>query len=214
MLRKITAICLGILLMGAGSLSAQRPNPVTLLEKMKAELAAMEAAKFTFSFTALNTGNQSLAELDGEFIAQGQMFLLSTDVSTVYCDGQTKWILDIANNEMMIFPHDASSSDIAENPFAVLINADLKEYNVKPQIKKGSTIILTPKANNASYTQVAITLNLDNYLPSAMEYITINGDTYSVVIHSTTAVSPSDLSFFTPSQELLSDPDMIIVDMR
>ncbi len=214
MLVKIIIFCISALLLGTGNLSAQKTSAVETLEMMKDGLSAMQAAKFSFTFTAQNSKKERLADLGGEFIGQGQMFVLSTDVSRVYCDGQSKWILDIPNDEMTIFPHDASSTDIAENPFAVLLNADLATYNIRLQAKASHTVILTPKDKDATYTQVTITLNSGTYLPSALEYKTVNGDTYAVTIHSTESIPASDPSFFTPPSDLLADPDIYITDMR
>ncbi len=216
------ALCIPMLCV-PDNVSAQKKNlkATELYENIKQKLSDMNAAKFTFTFSAADRDQALLAKVDGMFIGEGNRFKLTTSAMEVYCDGEVKWIYNPVYKELIIFPHDAASTDIAENPFAVLSTADARSFDFTDKAERGfidkqavSIISMRPKDKNASYTSVRIAISDKNSLPASIEYTTINGDTYSVFILSATEVPSSPASFYAPSSELLNDPDIYITDMR
>ena len=91
-----------------------------VLASMQEALKGLGTSDFAFSFQAFGQDGALLGDESGHFVAQGEAFKLSTGSVTVFCDGQVKWIYDMVNEEVTIFPHDVTSVDPAENPFAVL----------------------------------------------------------------------------------------------
>ncbi len=214
-------LCSLSLLISFNATAQKKADAAALYESVRGELADMTAAKFSFTFSATDSDNELLVKLDGEFIGEGDRFKLVTPAMEVYCDGESKWIYDSFGDELMIFPHDAASTDIAENPFAVLSSTGSQAFEFKNKVEDGiihdqsvSIITMTPKQPNAAYQSVRISISQKKGLPLAIEYITTSGDTYTVLILSTTEIPSSPASFYTPSQDLLNNPDIYVTDMR
>lgn len=211
---------------GSGtSAMAQRresvPEAEKLLVEMRNALDRMGAAEFEFSFRAENMAGDVLGEESGSFVAEGECFRMTASLLTVYCDGRTKWIYDMNNEEIAIFPHDAESADPAENPFAVLRKADPSEYNMKGQVR---TVVhdghpaylfrMSSRDVNAAYTFIDFTVSADNCLPVAVTYESRNGDRYRLEILAVRERQHVSKDFFAPPADLLDDPDVLVTDMR
>lgn len=198
------------------------PQPKEVLTSMQEALSGLGTADFAFSFQAFGQDGALLGDESGHFVAQGEAFRLSTDVMTVFCDGQTKWIYDTVNEEVTIFPHDVTSVDPAENPFAVLEKADASLYNFKggtdaDKAEDGSVLYvinMVPKDKGLSFTSLLITVAADTFLPRAVTYLSRTGDRYELQIVSVGSVETKPSDFFVPSQELMDNPDIYITDMR
>ena len=136
------------------------PQPKEVLTSMQDALKGLGTADFEFSFQAFGQDGAVLGDERGHFVAQGEAFKLSTGSVTVFCDGQVKWIYDMVNEEVTIFPHDVTSVDPAENPFAVLEKADASMYSFKGGTENGKaedgralyTIDMVPKDKKLSFT--------------------------------------------------------------
>ncbi len=214
-------LCTLALLTTFNTSAQKRASAVALYEDVHQTLSDMTAAKFTFTFSAIDSEQELLAKLDGEFIGEGNRFKLITPAMEVYCDGETKWIYDSFGDELMIFPHDAASTDIAENPFAVLSNTGSQSFEFMEKVEAGiisdlpvRIITMTSKDQAAAYKSVRIAISETTHLPISIEYISTSDDTYLVLILSTTEIPSSPASFYTPSEELLDNPDIYITDMR
>ena len=198
------------------------PQPKEVLASMQEALKGLGTADFEFSFQAFGQDGTLLGDENGHFVAQGEAFRLSTDVMTVFCDGQTKWIYDTVNEEVTIFPHDVASVDPAENPFAVLSKADASMYSFKggtdtDKAGDGSVqyvINMVPKDKGLSFTFLRIAVTADTFLPCAVTYASRTGDRYELQIVSVGSVEARPSEYFVPSKELMDDPDIYITDMR
>lgn len=198
------------------------PQPKEVLASMQEALKGLGTSDFAFSFQAFGQDGALLGDESGHFVAQGEAFRLSTDVMTVFCDGQTKWIYDTVNEEVTIFPHDVTSVDPAENPFAVLSKADASMYSFKggtdtDKAGDGSVqyvINMVPKDKGLSFTSLRITVTADTFLPCAVTYASRTGDRYELQIVSVGSVEARPSEYFVPSKELMDDPDIYITDMR
>ncbi|HIZ85909.1 MAG TPA: outer membrane lipoprotein carrier protein LolA [Candidatus Coprenecus stercoravium] len=198
------------------------PQPKEVLSSIQKALQGLGTADFEFSFQAFGQDGTVLGDENGHFVGQGDAFRLSTDVMTVFCDGHTKWIYNTVNEEVTIFPHDVSSVDPAENPFAVLSKADASAYSFKggtdaDKAEAGAlvyTVNMVPKDKEQSFTSLRITVNADTFLPRAVIYNSRTGDRYELVIVSAASVEAKPGEFFRPSQELMDNPEIYITDMR
>lgn len=201
---------------------SRAPQPKEVLTSMQDALKGLGTADFEFSFQAFGQDGAVLGDERGHFVAQGEAFKLSTGSVTVFCDGQVKWIYDMVNEEVTIFPHDVTSVDPAENPFAVLEKADASMYSFKGGTENGKagdgralyTIDMVPKDKNLSFTSLRITVSADTFLPVAVTYMSRTGDRYELQIISVNSVETKPSDFFVPSQELMDNPDIYITDMR
>ena len=188
------------------------PQPKEVLTSMQDALKGLGTADFEFSFQAFGQDGAVLGDERGHFVAQGEAFKLSTGSVTVFCDGQ----------EVTIFPHDVTSVDPAENPFAVLEKADASMYSFKGGTENGKaedgralyTIDMVPKDKKLSFTSLRITVSADTFLPVAVTYMSRTGDRYELQIISVNSVETKPSDFFVPSQELMDNPGIYITDMR
>ncbi len=230
-MKKIKTIALYICLVCSFSMQARpayaqtagrAPEPAQLLRQMRQALDALGTAEFGFAFSAKDVSGRELGQESGTFVAQGERFRLSGSVITVYCDGVTKWVYDMSNQEITIFPHDTSSTDPAENPFAVLGKADPADYTFKGAVRKVNTADGTPawkismasKDRNAAYTLIEFTVSRQTMLPVAVSYESRNGDVYELTVASARSVGRLADTEFAPPADLLEDPDVYVTDMR
>ena len=214
-----------LFLAGTGTLyvaNAQRlPQPKELLLQMREALDGMGAADFGFSFMAEDQAGNVLGKETGNFLAEGERFRMTTSSLTVYCDGKTKWLYDMANEEITVFPHDTASTDPAENPFAVLRKADPSGYDFKGSVRnveyEGRPALefrMASKDKNAAYTVVDFTVSAEDWLPVAIVYKNRNGDVYHLSVLSVSSVNGVTDALFVPPAELLDSPDVLVTDMR
>ncbi len=202
--------------------SGKAPEPAQLLRQMRQALDGLGTAEFTFAFSARDAAGRELGRESGTFVAQGESFRLTGSVITVYCDGVTKWIYDMANEEITIFPHDTSSTDPAENPFAVLGKANPEDYTFKGAVRKTDAADGTPawrmsmasKDRNAAYTLIEFTVSRQTMLPVAVSYVSRNGDVYELTVASARSIGRLAETEFAPPADLLEDPDVYVTDMR
>lgn len=231
MMRKVVVsiICpvllAGCIFLPASPLMAQDgrvPQPEVLLGNMRKALDALGTAEFGFEFTAYGKSGELLGEESGTFVAQGEAFLLSGSVITVYCDGVTKWIYDEVNREITIFPHDSVSTDPAENPFAVLSKADPSHYTFRGDVRRVNSgdgqhawrLTMASKDRNAAYTLIEFTVSARTFLPSGIVYESRNGDRYVLKVLSAEGLDRMPQDKFTLPASLLEDPDVYVTDMR
>lgn len=201
---------------GQGKLTA--PQVVAIMQQVLKNSGTME---FGFVFRAENSKGELINETDGTFVAEGECFKMNTPDLEMYCDGASKWLYDMLNDEITIFPHDPNTVEIAENPFAVLNRITPEAYTFRSGVKvmqdKGVTsyrVVMAPKDKSLSYSELAMTVNGTAWLPSEMEYQSVTGDRYIVKINRSGKVPVKGKDYFTPSEELLSNPDIYITDLR
>lgn len=198
------------------------PQPEVLLGNMRKALDELGTARFVFGFSARNGAGDVIGEESGTFVAQGESFLLSGSVISVYCDGTTKWIYDEVNREITIFPHDSASTDPAENPFAVLSKADPSDYTFRGDVRRVNSgdgqyawrLTMASKDRNAAYTLIEFTVSARTFLPSGIVYEGRNGDRYELKVLSAERLDRMPQDRFTPPSGLLEDPDVYVTDMR
>lgn len=192
-----------------------------LLEEMKNQIGKLGTCEIVFEFEAYSSGGELLGEQSGIFIAQGDCFKISTPIVELFCDGESKWIYDIEAVEMTIFPHNKELDDIAENPFGVLKNLDLSHYKFSNRAEKvvvGSNncyqLTLTPKDKDSNYTSLIIAISETTSLPVSLRYLNRNGDWYFLTISSIGEIPQKSSDYFLPGDDVLSNPDLYITDLR
>lgn len=215
--RNILAVAAVLLIPAVMSAQNRSLSPEDVLVFMQEALHGLGTADFSFDFHAEDQAGDILGDESGHFVAQDESFRLSTDAMTMFCDGRTKWIYDMVNDEITIFPHDVTSVDPAENPFAVLSKADPASYTFKGRVRTGDdsyTVVMVPKSGNVSFTQLEIAVSADTFLPVSLKYMNSNGDMYVLSIRGVSSTETLPKDYFKPSEELLDNPDIYITDMR
>lgn len=199
----------------------QKISPKEMAENMKSALSKGESVEFTFSFMSKDPAGKTIAEEEGTFIAQGDCFRMNTDALEIFCDGKAKWLYDKTNEEITIFPHDPSTIEIAESPFAVLGMIDAEKFIFRPGAKsveysgrKLQSFTIVPKDKNVSYSEVTVSLDPDSWYPVLLEYKSIGGDRYILDISGIVMGKARNDSFYVPSPDLMDNPDIYVSDMR
>lgn len=220
----LVSVCISLFACMGGKTSAAAgkvPTARAVLENMQNALSEMAAAEFEFGFKAFNESGAVLADESGSFVAQGECFRLTTGAVEVFCDGKTKWVYDVNNGEITVFPHDPMSADPAENPFAALKNADADKYTFRRGVEARQSdghllysFSMVSKDSKASYTELGISVDASTWLPADVQYVSRNGDVYSLHVISAMPTDRKGMEYFVPSADLLEDPDIWVTDMR
>lgn len=199
----------------------QRLSPKEMAENMKSALSKGGSVEFTFSFMSKDPSGKTIAEEEGTFIAQGDCFRMNTGALEIFCDGKAKWIYDKVNEEITIFPHDPSTIEIAESPFAVLGMIDAEKFIFRPGAKsieyegrQLQSFTIVPKDRNVSYSEVTVSVDPGSWYPVLLEYTSVGGDRYILDISGVVMGKARDTSFYAPSSALMDNPDIYVSDMR
>lgn len=218
--RKIFAVVFSVLV--AFPLLGQKlPSAKFVVANMQESLKNGGTMKFEFVFRAENSEGKMIEETEGTFVAENESFKMNTPALEMYCDGVSKWLYDIINEEVTIFPHDPNTIEIAENPFSVLSKITSEEYSFRSGVKelqekgvKSYRIVIVPKDKSLSYSELVLTVSSMTWLPSVMEYMSVSGDRYVLKITNAVSVPAKGTGYFTPSEELLGREDVYITDLR
>lgn len=195
------------------SLSAQDSKEI--ISEVSAKMNSFECVELTFSFTALDDKGAVMGEQSGIFIVQGDKFVVLAPQISVYCDGESKWIYDKDNAEVTIIKNDPTKSDITENPFNIFKSAeDVYNFPSKPSEEENGcrTIFMVPKDKKINYSSVEFKVNMSDYTPVSLKYISKSGETYFAQIDSLRKIEPKDDKFFIIDIDSLWD--VIVTDLR
>ncbi|EKD31818.1 MAG: hypothetical protein ACD_77C00239G0001 [uncultured bacterium] len=106
----------------------------------------------------------------------------------LYCDGTTKWILNVTAKELIIVPNDPSATDIVENPLGFLTSLN-KGYEYPSRVTSISTngkqlwiIDLTPVNKRLAYKSISVGVEKNSYIPRMIKYIAKDGSSYIINI--------------------------------
>jgi outer membrane lipoprotein-sorting protein len=206
-------------------LGANPVNPESgeVLEKMASALKANKAMELKFQMTAVDEDGSVEGSFSGVVQAQGYAFKLMNPELEVFCDGVSKWILNVGEGELTIFANDTTQVDLVENPVGFLssLNSSNSQFKQpsKAQLTKNPlngreiwSVELTPKSRYAAYKSLTVCIDKESFLPSVLMYRSNDGNSYTITIESIKPTPVWPLSFFQFPAERTNN--LNITDLR
>ncbi|MDD4492036.1 MAG: hypothetical protein PHV09_05880, partial [Bacteroidales bacterium] len=100
-------------------LSAQNPKTSDIVRFLTETIKTMPAVEMDFELIQDKPAGKNTSSSRGDIPiykgvvqAQGNSYKLTNPELELYCDGYTKWILNISSKEMVIVPNDPTATDI------------------------------------------------------------------------------------------------------
>lgn len=200
----VFVILLLTLFLSSTKSSAQNPKTADILRQLTETIKAMPAIDMSFELiqnssasgqngfsggkAASNSNKARTPIYKGVVNAQGTSYKLSNPELELYCDGTTKWILNVPAKELVIVPNDLSATDIVENPIGFLTSLD-KRYEYPFRVFSGSrngkeiwVIELTPLNKRLAYKSISVGVEKNTYIPRMIKYIAKDGSSYIINI--------------------------------
>ena len=231
----VFAILLLTVFLSSAKSSAQNPKTADILRQLTETIKSMPAIDMSFELIQNSSagGQNGLSEgkaasisnkagtpiYKGVVNAQGASYKLSNPELELYCDGTTKWILNVPAKELVIVPNDPSATDIVENPLGFLTSLN-KGYEYPFRVFSGSrngkeiwVIELTPVNKRLAYKSISVGVEKNSYIPRMIKYMAKDGSSYIINITGFERVNtlrPKDYFKF-PASRL---PGLQINDMR
>ncbi len=176
-------------------LSAQNPKTSDILRFLSESIKTMPAIEMGFELIQDKTGGKNPKSAKGVtpiykgvVQAQGSSYKLVNPEFELYCDGYSKWILNVSSKELVIVPNDPSATDIVENPLGFLTSLD-KGYEYPFRVFSGSrngkqiwVVELTPVNKRLAYKSISVGIEKDKYLPVMIKYLSKDGSSYTINI--------------------------------
>lgn len=199
------------------------PSSEQLLSKMVTAIKKGEALELNFNMTAVSDKGAVIGSFSGVVCAQGYAFKLENPQLEIYCDGDSKWIYNIDEKEVTIFPNDTSQVDLIENPIGFLLSLGSSDaqfkYPNRARETKSSTdskklwsIELTPKSKYSPYKSLSICIDKSSYLPVMLMYRSSDDSSYTISISSFNYMPLWPISYFTFPQTKLKRAN--VTDLR
>ena len=197
----------------AGTLSAQatnsRESSADVLKKMSGAIDEIGSLELKFViYTEISgvkgTNGGGVESYTGSVEVDGSSFKMVSPDFEVFCDGISKWILNIASDELTIFPNDTTDADMVENPIGFFRSlASGKESGYKHSSRATLSadgnlwqVELTPTVRLSLCKNIVISVNRTDYLPYSIVYNDTNGSGYRVEITTLKRVAGWDAKNF------------------
>jgi outer membrane lipoprotein-sorting protein len=170
-----------------------------LLRALQSRVEALGDYRATFKVTV---DGQSM---DGTYQVSANSYHIATPDVEVFCDGQTRWEVNMLDEEVLIDTIDPADRTILGNPtrmFDFLDGSYTHTYVGRATLKNGEAarIELTGNAG-AEQDKLTVYLNVASHLPARIVYRLSNLNTDAVVeIESITAVKTPDQRAFVFEQ--------------
>ncbi len=131
--------------------------------------------------------------IDGQSIvgtvqAEKDSYRLENKEMNLFCDGQTKWIHNRGNNEVIILKNDLTQVDLVENPMAFFTSLN-KGYTYADKAKSSNynnipvwVIDLFPINKRQGYNKISLLIDKRNDAPVRIVYVMKNGESLAVNI--------------------------------
>lgn len=213
-MRHLTTFILTILL--SSSILGQSTQDV--IAKYSEKLSTFDSIHAVYTFKIFGAEGALKFSTDGEFFSQGEKFLVKTEYSDIYCDGESKYVYDKNGDEMVIMGHDPHDSNMSENPFGVLMSG-YSDYTAPKKIKIVSCggrecylINLTPVSKKMDHTSVDVIVTITDYIVKRISYKSQKGETYQVDVHSISEGGVVGTTLFKP--DLDSMDGVYVTDLR
>ncbi|MDP3453234.1 MAG: outer membrane lipoprotein carrier protein LolA [Bacteroidales bacterium] len=205
--------------------SADRLTTVDLLKKMRSALKQTPAVEFSFELIAKDESGDLSGDFKGVIYSQGYAFKMVNPELELFCDGETKWILNSSMMELTIIPNDTTQTDLVENPvgFLTSLEGGKSGYNFAVRPKEGTNhtlssskvvwlVELTPVNRWMAYKSVTIGIDKVTSLPLFIEYLAKDGSKYTALIKSVKHLSglPSATFVFPEARK----KGLVVTDLR
>ena len=190
----------------------------SVIDGLSSRIISYGTVYATYNFSVSDSKGETKFSVDGEFYSQGDMFLIKTYYSDIYCDGESKYIHNKTGDELILLGHDKGQTSISENPFSVLTGAAHKyKYPSQPHTctvdgVKCHKVTLTPVSERADHVSVDIVVTQSDYTVKSISYFSKGGDVYRADVRSISGTSVKDKSFFQFDYEKF--PDVMVNDLR
>ena len=182
----VFAILLLALFLPSAKTSAQNPKTADILRQLTETIKAMPAIDMSFELIQNSSAGGPIYK--GVVNAQGTSYKFSNPELELYCDGTTKWILNVSAKELVIVSNDASATDIVENPIGFLTSLN-KGYEYPFRVFSSSrngkeiwVIELTPVNKRLAYKSISVGVEKNSYIPRMIKYMAKDGSSYLINI--------------------------------
>ena len=142
---------------------------------------------------------------NGSVVASGGAYKMENNELELFCDGETKWIVNHSGKEISIFHHDPGHTDIVENPMGFFGSID-KGYTFSEKSSldnKGLYIIeLKPKNKHTAYKTITLGIEPGSFNPRLVKYTSKDNTVYTIIISKFTSSNQP----LTPSSFRLPEP--------
>lgn len=142
---------------------------------------------------------------NGSVVASGGAYKMENNELELFCDGETKWIVNHSGKEISIFHHDPGHTDIVENPMGFFGSLD-KGYTFSEKSSldnKGLYIIeLKPKNKHTAYKTITLGIEPGSYNPRQVRYTAKDNTVYTIIISKFTSSGQP----LAPSSFRLAEP--------
>lgn len=193
-----------------------------LLKSVAAKIASTPAVEIGFSFSALSPDGRVVNSQDATVVSGGSAYKMVASDTEIYCDGKTRWIYNVAADELMIFsvePQKDGVVDPSNNPLGIFSGGGEgftfpKSPTVKTVGGKEIYIIeMAPSQKRAPYKKIVVSLYKQSREPYSIEYLSKDGTKYSVKVTRFTPLlqSPPMQSFVFPAHRM---EGLEVVDLR
>ena len=193
-------------------------NTKDVIDRYTEKIVSYECLYATYNFAILDKNGGTKFAIDGEFFSQGDMFLVKTYFSDIYCNGEYKALYDKSVSEVAVVGHNKYDANISDNPFAVLKNgpyaytyddvAEVTDEGGIPCYK----VVLRPKSESADHTSVYVVVSQADYSVKSICYISRSGDMFKADIKSISEAGRKEPSFF--EFDAAKFPDVVVNDLR
>lgn len=203
--------------------SSRDVSVVELLSKMRVALQEDSSLNLSFELAVTDVDGTVSGSLEGVVYVQGYSFKLINPELEVYCDSESKWILNTEGGELTIVPNDTSQVDIMENPVGFLLSLGRGNDQFKYPSKAVETrkpdngeslwsIELEPVNDYMPYKLVTICLDKESYLPSVIMYKSRDDSAFTVYVKSIERSEVRPDSFFSFPPERIEG--LTVTDLR
>lgn len=163
--------------------------------KMDFELRTQVAKNSASSTLSASSASMASQNYTGSVIAAGNSYKLENSQFELYCDGITKWIVNHSGQEITIFQHDTTQTDIIENPMGFFTSVNKGyDYPERPKndIVKGihqsingkqiRLIDLKPKSKQTAYKSIILGIDPATNQPLLVKYTARDNSVYTIII--------------------------------
>lgn len=190
--RFITSLCflLGLTIFSSSPVYASNKTS-DILSALSRNIKSAPSIRMEFDIY-VSSSNDSYS---GTVLAAGNSYKLVNPQFELYCDGESKWMVNHTDREITVFQHDASQTDIVENPlgfFTSIGNSynfaerSWKEFirNVNPVIngKEVWMVNLKPKNSRAPYKTIKLGIDTNNNQPVIVVYTSRDNSVFTIVV--------------------------------
>lgn len=167
-----------------GDLQSQSEKTENIISQFRSKLSQLSAFEMGFSMNFDGQVNVGTVQ------AQKDSYRMDNKDLSLYCDGDTKWIYNVANNEVVILKNDLSQMDLLENPLAFFYSLG-KGYSYPEKAKSSNVnktpvwvVDLFPINKRLGYSKISLMIDKRDYSPVRIVYVTKSGESVTVNITS------------------------------